>query len=362
MNFLRRKLSAFAPLSINRRGLSFLGTLAFMAAFFAARAFAVLNPSVVVVQSGIHFHHFWYGLVMVTLTGWLGIAFNRPRLVRTYAIIFGLGAGLIGDEAGLLLTLGDYESSLTTDFFVGVIGFIILATTLVRYRKIVAKDVIHTTWNERLVYFGISLTGLSVIFFAVNSLTPGAVLAALGIILVISGFEAARAGIVAGLAAGGIAAMGDFVLVENYDVLGRSFAGTIFAPTSATGSLASATIYVLVVDVFLSGVIGGAIVGLIYSLVHDRYLRRRSLRTRGLVFGLILWILASLTSFGSEFGFLYDTISVIIGLVAYLTYGILLARLFPRFRRKIVAANNESTRSPPPIKGDGSLTTSSTVS
>jgi hypothetical protein len=313
-----------------------------MAAFFAARGFAVQNPSVVVVQGGIHFHHFWYGLVMVTLAGWLGIAFNRPRLVRTYAIIFGLGAGLIGDEVGLLLTFGDYQSSLTTDFFVGVLGFIILATTLVRYRKIVAKDVIHTSWNERLVYIGISLTGLSVIFFAVNSLTPGLILAALGIILVISGFEAARAGIVSGLAAGGIAAIGDFALVESYDVLGRSFEGTIFAPTSTTGGLAAATIYVLVVDVFLSGVIGGAILGLIYSLVHDRYLRNRSLRTRGLAFGLILWIFASLTSFGSEFGVLYDTISVTIGLVAYLTYGFLLARLFPRFRRNIPAAKNES--------------------
>src|SRR3989441_6257128 len=122
MGFVRRQLSIFAPLSINRRGLSFLGTLAFMTAFFGARVFAILNPTVVVAQGSIHFHHFWYGMGMVTLAGWLGIAFNRPRLVRTYAIIFGLGAGLIGDEVGLLLTFGDYQSSLTTDFFVGVIG------------------------------------------------------------------------------------------------------------------------------------------------------------------------------------------------------------------------------------------------
>jgi hypothetical protein len=144
-----------------------------MTGFFAARIFAVQNPNIVVVQGGIHFHHFWYGLGMVTLAGWLGIAFNRPRLVRTYAIIFGLGAGLIRDEIGLFLTFGDYQSSLTTDFFVGVIGFIILASTLIRYRKIVMKDVTHTSWNERLIYVGINLAGLSAIFFAVNSITPG---------------------------------------------------------------------------------------------------------------------------------------------------------------------------------------------
>src|SRR6059036_2766676 len=335
MGFLRRPLSIFAPLGINRRGLSFLGTTGFLTGFFGARLFAVQNPNVVVVQGGIHFHHFWYGLGMVTLAGWLGIAFNRPRMVRTYAIIFGLGAGLIGDEVGLLLTFGDYQSSLTTDFFVGVVGFIILASTLVRYRKIVMKDVIHTSWNERLVYIGINLAGLSAIFFAVNSITPGLVLAVFGFLLILSAFEAARAGVVAGIIAGSISALGDFLLVQNYDVIGRTFEGTILAPTSAIGSLEAASIYVLAVDVFLTGVVGGAVLGLIFSKVHDRYLRNRSLQTRGIVFGIILWILLSLNGFGSQFGLLYDSISVLIGLVAYLSYGILLARFFPRFKRKI---------------------------
>lgn len=306
-----------------------------MTGFFAARLFAVQNPNLVVVQGGIHFHHFWYGLGMITLAGWLGIAFNRPRLVRTYAIIFGLGAGLIGDEIGLLLTLGDYQSSLTTDFFVGVVGFIILASTLVRYRKIVEKDVIHTSWNERLIYVGIGLVGLSAIFFAVDSLTSGVVLASIGVIFIIAAFEAARAGVAAGTIAGSISAIGDFILADNYDVIGRTFAGTPFEPTSTVGNLAATTIYVLAVDVFLSGVIGGAILGLVFARVQDRYLRGRTFRTRGIVFGLILWILLSLTSFGSEFGLLYDTISVLIGLVAYVTYGILLAWFFPRFRRNI---------------------------
>src|SRR5438552_15161190 len=127
MGLLKRQLSIFAALSIIRRGLALIGTLGFMTACFGARVFAILTPTLIVAQGSIHFHHFWYGLGMITLVGWLGIAFNRPRLVRTYAIIFGLGSGLIGDEVGLLLTFGDYQSSLTTDFFVGVIGFIILA-------------------------------------------------------------------------------------------------------------------------------------------------------------------------------------------------------------------------------------------
>jgi hypothetical protein len=51
--------------------------------------------------------------------------------------------------------------------------------------------------------------------------------------------------------------------------------------------------------------------------------------------------LLSLTSFGSEFGLLYDTISVLIGLVAYLAYGILLARFFPRFKRDLTETKKD---------------------
>jgi len=59
-----------------------------MTGFFASRLFAA-KPE----RRRIRRHllsPFWYGLGMVTLAGWLGIAFNRPRLVRTYAIIFGM--------------------------------------------------------------------------------------------------------------------------------------------------------------------------------------------------------------------------------------------------------------------------------
>ncbi len=44
--------------TIFRHGLAFYGTLAFVTGFLGARLFATLNPKVVVVQSGIHFHHF----------------------------------------------------------------------------------------------------------------------------------------------------------------------------------------------------------------------------------------------------------------------------------------------------------------
>ena len=113
--------------TVFRHGLAFYGTVAFVASFLGARLFATPNPTVTVVRGGIHFHHFWYGLAMVISAGWLGITLNNERMGRNLAIVFGLGAGLIGDEVGLLLTFGDYTSNLTEIFFVAAVGFIILA-------------------------------------------------------------------------------------------------------------------------------------------------------------------------------------------------------------------------------------------
>ena len=86
-----------------RHGLSFLATIAFVSSLIGSRTFATLNPQIVVIQQGIHFHHFWYGLALIAIAGWFGIARPSERLSRVYATVYGLGAGFIGDEVGLLL-------------------------------------------------------------------------------------------------------------------------------------------------------------------------------------------------------------------------------------------------------------------
>src|SRR5437899_5575832 len=152
--------------TIFRHGLAFYGTLAFVAGFLGARLFATLNPRVVVVQGEIHFHHFWYGLALVVVSGWIGIALSDAWLGRNLAIVFGLGAGLIGDEVGLLLTFGDYTSNITEIFFVAAIAFIILATLLSRCRKHIEKEVINIGWRERGTQIGVFIGTFSATLFA----------------------------------------------------------------------------------------------------------------------------------------------------------------------------------------------------
>ncbi len=173
-----------------RHGLSFIAVLAFVASFFGSRIFATLFPNVVVVGQGIHFHHFWYGIAMVSIAGWLGIAWPNNRLDRVLALMYGLGAGFIGDEVGLLLTLGSYESELTYQFFMGAMSFIIIALLLVQYGADLEKEVLHLSKRERLVLVGLFIALFSSIFFASGRTLYGVLVAVVGVGLFLVGFEA----------------------------------------------------------------------------------------------------------------------------------------------------------------------------
>jgi len=62
-----------------RHGLTFIATLAFVISFFGSRLFATLFPSTVLMQGGIHLHHFWYGIALISVAGWMGICRRRSR-------------------------------------------------------------------------------------------------------------------------------------------------------------------------------------------------------------------------------------------------------------------------------------------
>ena len=171
-----------------KHGLSFLATLAFVAGFFGARIFHLAFPETMVFIGVIHLHHFWYGLAMMGVAGWLGIAENDARYNRIYAVVFGVGAGFVGDEVGLLLTFGDYYSTLTDDFFVAAVAAIILIALFLRYRKEIERDVLRAGMREGLVLLGIFLAAFSTIVIGypvvgIPILIGGILLAVWGLVL-----------------------------------------------------------------------------------------------------------------------------------------------------------------------------------
>jgi hypothetical protein len=161
-------------------GLAFLALLAFIASFLIARTFTTFFPGTVALTGGIHFHHFWYGLGMIVASGWLGIAQEGPRLRRVYAVVFGFGAGLVGDETGLLLTLGDYHSDLTYFVVVSIVAVSALLILLATRRKELEYDVFSIANGERMVYLGIVIAGASALSFSAGLYLLGASTLVLG--------------------------------------------------------------------------------------------------------------------------------------------------------------------------------------
>jgi hypothetical protein len=145
-----------------------------------------------VITRGIHFHHFWYGLIMVGVAGWTGIAYNDAGVDRACAVVFGVGVGFIGDEVGLLLTFGDYYSELTLDFFVAAIAAAILITLLVRHWKQIQAEVTRLRIQEKLAHVGIFVAVFSTIFFAFDAPYLGIPLLGLSAALFLYAFVSRR--------------------------------------------------------------------------------------------------------------------------------------------------------------------------
>jgi len=148
--------------------LSMLALISFTASFVIARIFTSLYPSTFWEISGYHIHHFWYGLAMLAIGGWLGISIENERINRVAAILFGAGGGLIGDEVGLLLTLESesYWAEITYTF---VIMFLTFTSTLIllnKYSKIIRTEFAQFLGSNASLYFGVFLAAVSAAFIS----------------------------------------------------------------------------------------------------------------------------------------------------------------------------------------------------
>jgi hypothetical protein len=51
-------------------------------------------------SSGLHLHHYVFGIFMLTAAGYLALVFKGPRATFWIALLYGLGVGLTFDEFG----------------------------------------------------------------------------------------------------------------------------------------------------------------------------------------------------------------------------------------------------------------------
>jgi len=168
-----------------RPNLSVLALISFTASFLVARAFTTLYPDFFFVGGGFHIHHFWFGLAMLAVGGWLGISYRDERIDRLSAILFGAGGGLIGDEVGLLLTLGDYWAEITYTLVITFLAFASISILLIRYSGIIREEFARFLRSNRSLYFGVFIAAVSAAFIAE---TNNAVIMAISGVAVISAF------------------------------------------------------------------------------------------------------------------------------------------------------------------------------
>ncbi len=139
--------------------------VSFIASFVIARIFTTLYPNtVIIIGGGLHIHHFWYGLAMLSVGGWLGISYQSERIDRLAAILFGAGGGLVGDEIGLLLTFGDYWTGATYTFVIVFVTLASMLTLLSRYSSIIQAEFTQFLSNNLSLYVGVFLAVISIAF------------------------------------------------------------------------------------------------------------------------------------------------------------------------------------------------------
>ncbi|WXG44913.1 MAG: hypothetical protein WED04_12935 [Promethearchaeati archaeon SRVP18_Atabeyarchaeia-1] len=149
---------------------SVLALVAFTVAFLVARTFTTLSPSTVIVLEGaIHIHHFWFGLILLAVGGWMGIVNQNMNIDQLAAVLYGAGGGLIADEVGLLLTLGDYWTELTYTLVIVFFALACMSILLAKYWRIIRTQLWGISRSGAILYLGIFLAAISVGFLLTTS-------------------------------------------------------------------------------------------------------------------------------------------------------------------------------------------------
>ena len=102
----QRHLSLSRQIAI-RALLAFLLTLAVVRSFTYCIHYHVLPLRDLVLKSGLHIHHLFWGILLLMLVGLGALATRAPRWHLRLALVYGVALGLTLDEFALWLRLAD---------------------------------------------------------------------------------------------------------------------------------------------------------------------------------------------------------------------------------------------------------------
>ncbi len=109
-------------------------SVAFLLTFGVARIISYYAPNfVLILDSGLHIHHFAYGFMVLAAAGYLALIFDEaPRAKYLISLLYGFGLGMVFDEMGMWLNLREDDiARWSYDGFVLVTGLVLFILTIV---------------------------------------------------------------------------------------------------------------------------------------------------------------------------------------------------------------------------------------
>lgn len=102
--------------------------VAFLITFIAARLISHFDPQFFLhIVLGVHVHHFAYGIILLSISGYLALVNESPRSRYFIALLHGIGLGLAFDEFGIWLRLSDASAARASyDGVVVLLGIFVL--------------------------------------------------------------------------------------------------------------------------------------------------------------------------------------------------------------------------------------------
>src|SRR6056297_3067589 len=145
-----------------------------------------------IIINGYHIHHFYFGVLLLAVAGWLSITRNKYFSKVKLAIMYGVGLGLFMDEIGMLLSEGNYYSRLSYLLGVLLLGILINIIYFPPFWKSVRNTIVNINIpgikiiktlfsyliktldfiSSKIVKYKVQILIIIIIFFIIDFLIP----------------------------------------------------------------------------------------------------------------------------------------------------------------------------------------------
>jgi hypothetical protein len=145
-----------------------------------------------IIVYGYHIHHFYFGILLLSIAGWMAIVGNEYFSKEKLAIMYGIGLGLFMDEIGMLLSEGNYYSSLSYLLGVLLLGILINIIYFPPFWKSVRETIVNINIpgikiiktlfsyliktldfiSTKIVKYKVQILVIIIIFFIIDFLIP----------------------------------------------------------------------------------------------------------------------------------------------------------------------------------------------